>query len=312
MKPYQIKGEIFRHITKLFSQKIHSYPALGEQGNKRICFLHPRGKLASSGFLRSKQLYDIASRKLAAYCIDDVDHIQDYSIVIGTKGTLNELNEAIRKKKQTNVLYFYDPVDELLDTSQLFIPDGLIASSYRQYLWLRSLSEKPVFLIPHHADIRITQQVSTDAPMRFAYFGSENNGYFTSEIKRIVEVFETSNHISTHWMTSLSQYPVHYCIRRKPEKSHSYKPATKLFIAAKVGAAVITTRDESDAELLLPPDYPFYSHDRSNKAILEVLDFAKSSFGTPVFAKARSDIANIHGWREDELIQQLILILNLT
>lgn len=311
MKPYQIKGEVIRHLGKLFAARLHPYPKLAPAGFREICFLHDKAHLAPSAYLRAKQLCEMASGTLNTYLVSDIDAIRDHSLVIGTKGALDQLTQAMRQRRHPSTRFLYDPVDQLLDLSKLLVPDGLIASSYRQYLWLRTLTDKPVFLLPHHADQRISQRVRPEAGFGVAYFGLEKNGYFTKTLKQQIGIFETQDHQATDWMARLADYPVHYCIRRKPEKSHSYKPATKLFIAAKVGAAVITTRDESDAELLLPPDYPFYCHSRSEKAVAEMLAFARESFGTPVFAKAVADIAQIKGWREEEQVQQLRLMLHL-
>lgn len=311
MKSYQIKGEIRRHIADLFAAKINAYPRLTRGAERALCFLHPKGRLASSAFLRSRQMYDMAVSAMPAYIVDDIADIRDDSVVIGTKGTLAELISAQQQGKQRNVRYLYDPVDQLLDVPKLCAPDGLIASSYRQYYWLRSISPKPVFLIPHHADLRITRQVGLSADCEIAYFGAQGNGYFSPRIHQQLKIFDTVDHQGVAWMAALADFPVHYCIRRKREKSHSYKPATKLFIAAKVGAAVITTRDESDAEYLLPPDYPYYVDQRSERAVLEMLAFVRESYATPVFAKARADVAAIRGWRESEQVQQLQLLLNL-
>jgi hypothetical protein len=100
-------------------------------------------------------------------------------------------------------------------------------------------------------------------------------------------------------------------VRRKREKSHSYKPSTKLYLAACVGAAVITTRDESDAEFILPPDYPFFSECRSEKSVLELLEYARVSFGTPIYDRARNQVASLRGWDYRDQLDQARYLLEL-
>jgi hypothetical protein len=311
MKPYQMRGEILRHLRILLSPRLYSYPQYISKAPKQIYFFNNNNN-AASAYLRAQQLCEITSQALKTSLIDDLSAICDHSIVIGTKGTLPILAKAVKQRPQPHVRFYYDPVDQLLAPAELEVPDGLIASSYRQYLWLRTRIAKPVFLIPHHADCRIKQHVRPDAEFRVAYFGDGKNAFLCGSLEQQVDVFQVRSHTNTEWMGKLTEYPLHYCIRRKPEKSHAYNPATKLFIAARAGAAVITTRDESDAELLLPPDYPFFCHTRSEKAVQEILTFAYESFGTPVFAKAVSDVAQIRGWREDEQIQQLRQVLTLS
>lgn len=311
MKPYQFKGEIFRHFRNIFTTKLKPYPKVGQGKISKICFFHKKGELAASGYLRARQLYDIASGELQTYIVDDLAYITDNSLVIATKGTLDQIDTSRIDRSSRNIRFYYDPIDQLLDIPKLKGMDGLIASSYRQYLWLRSVINKPVFLLPHHVDLRISATACGCPEFGVAYFGLRSNGYLPRSLSPRIRVFETVGYQNTDWMQNLALYPLHYCIRRKPEKSHSYKPATKLFIAAKVGAAVITTRDESDAELLLPADYPFYCHSRSEKSVTEIIEFAKSTYMTNVFSKAVNDVKAIKGWTREEQISQLKLMLEL-
>jgi hypothetical protein len=311
MKPYQITGEISRHLRNIFSAKLKPYPSIGSGSIAKIFFLYPKGQLAASGYLRAQQLFDITSSIFDAYITDDLAKISDNSLVIATKGTLELAISAGRQGPSKNIRVYYDPIDQLLDLPKLKKLDGLVASSYRQYLWLRSITDKPVFLLPHHADQRISVIVEEHLEFGIAYFGLTKNCFLPAPIAQQIKVFETRDYQATEWMQNLANYPLHFCIRRKPEKSHSYKPATKLFIAAKVGAAVITTRDESDAELLLPPDYPFYCHSRTARSVGEMIEFAKASYGTSIFEKAVKDVKAIKGWREEEQITQIKLMLDL-
>lgn len=310
MKGFQIKGELVRRLQSWLTPPLAPYPPLAPAGAARkLCFFGREGRSAGSAYLRQGQLFDLAARVAPAYWADSVTALQPDSVVIGVKGAWDDLVAARRACTLPGMKFCYDPVDQLVDPARLAAVDGVIASSWRQYRWLRGALATPVFLLPHHADLRIGQLVDPAAPFRVGYFGVRKNGFLPPAVAAAVELVEVGSYADVAWMDRLAACPVHYCVRRKAEKSHSFKPATKLFTAARAGAAVITTRDESDAELLLPPDYPFFCPSRSERAVLETLDFARASFGTPLFAKAVADVAHIPGWSEDDQCRQLQTLL---
>lgn len=314
MKLFQIRGEVLRRIGKLIKTDPKPYPAIPlVHTTRKIGFYCCKLQAGGATYLRQQQLFEICSLITQAYVAHDPSEIQPDSLVIGAKGSLNEFVSASRRFAGQNIKFVYDPIDELIDLDVLSAlnMDGLIASSYRQYSWLRSRLETPVFLLPHHADLRIANIAQKATSFRLAYFGALKNAFLTPELSRHMDVFNIADHNDIAWTRELANYSCHYCVRRKAEKSNAYKPATKLFVAAKTGAAVITTRDESDAELLLPPDYPFFCASRTPAAILETIDFAAKSFGTPIFAKAVADVARINGWSETDQHRQLNLMLNL-
>ncbi len=312
MRGFQIRGEIARRVQSFLTPRLAPYSSLAPVGtNRKLCFFGSEGNSTGSAYLRQGQLFELASKVAQTYWAADADSLQPYSVVVGVKGTWEYLLSAKLTCTLPGMKFYYDPVDQLVDPSRLAAVDGVVASSYRQYLWLRSTLSIPVFLLPHHADLRINSRVEPTVPFLVGYFGVRKNGFLPEAVASRVAIVDVGSCSDIRWMNRLATYPCHYCVRRKAEKSHSYKPATKLFIAAKVGAAVITTRDESDAELLLPPDYPFFSPSRNERAVIETIEFARESYGTQLFAKAVADVSRVPGWSEPEQCRQLLTLLSL-
>jgi hypothetical protein len=262
--------------------------------------------------LRQTQLSDVFSKVIETKIIDDLGAVEGKALVVGAKGTLQFLSAARESRLGTGVVFLYDPVDELINP-RCFSGrvDGVIASSYHQYHALLRAAHCPVYSMLHHVDFRIPRQRQTAQRARVGYFGAFGNVFITPKISERVDIIEATQPTDRAWFSDLSQYAFHYCVRRKREKSHSYKPSTKIYLAACVGAAVITTRDESDAEFILPPDYPFFSESRSEKSVLELLEYARVSFGTPIYERARNQVASLRGWDYRDQLDQAKYLLEL-
>lgn len=312
MRRFQIGGEIARHVRSWLTPRLAPYSGLAPTGTSRsLCFFGAKGSCAGSAYLRQGQLFELASQVAQTYWAADADSLRPHSVVVGVKGTWEYLVATKRTCTLPGMKFYYDPVDQLMDPRHLAAVDGVIASSYRQYLWLRSKLSIPVFLLPHHTDLRINCHVESTTPFQIGYFGVRKNGFLPNNVASRVAIVDVGSYADIQWMSRLASYPCHYCVRRKAEKSHSFKPATKLFLAAKIGAAVITTRDESDAELLLPPDYPFFCPSRSERAVIETIEFARESYGTQLYAKAVADVSRVPGWAEPDQQRQLLTLLSL-
>lgn len=52
-------------------------------------------------------------------------------------------------------------------------------------------------------------------------------------------------------------------------------------------------RNAPDAVDYLGPDYPYYAEDGSEAALADALDFARETFGGPVWARARARMSNV-------------------
>jgi hypothetical protein len=279
---------------------------------EQVLFFNLEGSTSGSTYLRQTQLADVFSKVIETKVIDDLRAVEQNALVVGAKGTFELLSAARESGVGNGVVFLYDPVDELINPRYFSGRiDGVIASSYHQYHALLRAARCPVYSMLHHVDFRIPRQRQTINRARVGYFGAFGNVFMTPEISERVDIIEATQPADSRWFSRLDQYAFHYCVRRKREKSHSYKPSTKIYLAACVGAAVIITRDESDAEFILPPDYPFFSDSRSEKSVLELLEYARVSFGTPIYERARNQVAFLRGWDYSDQLDQAKYLLEL-
>jgi len=313
MKLHQVPGEVAWHIRQLFVKT----PPLVRRGRvrakqKRVVFYTLPGAKSGATYLRHEQLAGVFSNVAETLLTHDINTVGGDSIVIGAKGTLEQLALARQAEGNSGTLFLYDPVDELIDPAKLRGRiDGLIASSYNQYNALAPTIGCPVYCLIHHVDFRIPRQKQEAPHCRIGYFGARSNAFTPPEISKTVDFVDATCPSDNAWFGKLGDYACHYCVRRKREKSHSYKPSTKLYLAACVGAAVITTRDESDASVLLPPDYPFFLESRKSEAVLELIDYVYSSFGSAIFERARKDVAALRGWDYSDQLEQARYLLEM-
>lgn len=313
MKLHQIPGEVSWHIRQFFAKSpiVHRRADVRRRLEK-VFFFNLEGSNSGSIYLRQTQLADVFSKVIETKTINDLGAVQGNALVVGSKGTFECLSAARQSRLGAGSVFLYDPVDELINP-RCFSGriDGVIASSYRQYHALLRAANCPIYSILHHVDFRIPRQSQTSDVARVGYFGALGNVFMTQKISGRIDLIEATQPTDKAWFSNLNQYAFHYCVRRKREKSHSYKPSTKIYLAACVGAAVITTRDESDAEFILPPDYPFLSESRSERTVLEVLEYARVSFGTPIYDRARNQVASLRGWDYSDQIDQAKYLLEL-
>lgn len=313
MKLHQIPGEVSWHVRQFFAKSPPAHRCAGVKRQvERVLFFNLEGSTSGSTYLRQTQLADVFSKVIETKAIDDLGAVEGNALVVGAKGTFELLSAARESRLGSGVVFLYDPVDELINPRYFSGRiDGVIASSYHQYHALLRAAHCPVYSMLHHVDFRIPRQRQTAERARVGYFGAFGNVFMTPKISERVDIIEATQPTDSAWFSSLNQYAFHYCVRRKREKSHSYKPSTKIYLAACVGAAVITTRDESDAEFILPPDYPFFSESRSEKSVLELLEYARVSFGTPIYDRARNQVASLRGWDYSDQLDQAKYLLEL-
>ncbi len=313
MKLHQIPGEVSWHVRQFFAKSLPAHRCAGVKRQlEQVLFFNLEGSTSGSTYLRQTQLADVFSKVIETKVIDDLRAVEQNALVVGAKGTFELLSAARESGVGNGVVFLYDPVDELINPRYFSGRiDGVIASSYHQYHALLRAARCPVYSMLHHVDFRIPRQRQTINRARVGYFGAFGNVFMTPEISERVDIIEATQPADSRWFSRLDQYAFHYCVRRKREKSHSYKPSTKIYLAACVGAAVIITRDESDAEFILPPDYPFFSDSRSEKSVLELLEYARVSFGTPIYERARNQVAFLRGWDYSDQLDQAKYLLEL-
>ena len=71
---------------------------------------------------------------------------------------------------------------------------------------------------------------------------------------------------------------MHYCLRRT-RSIDGFKPATKLFLAASLGAPAVIERANDEARRLLPADYPYFTEFTELAEARRVLRRVTETFG---------------------------------
>jgi hypothetical protein len=79
----------------------------------------------------------------------------------------------------------------------------------------------------------------------------------------------------------------HYSVRAW-NAGDGFKPLMKAFVASRLGACFIGSADDPEAKLVLPADYPYLARSSTIEDVREVIDYAKTTYRTPVWEKAVS------------------------
>jgi hypothetical protein len=97
---------------------------------------------------------------------------------------------------------------------------------------------------------------------------------------------------------------VHYCLRRT-RAVDGFKPASKLFLAASLGAPVVIEKRNDEAQRLLPRDYPYFAESTEPDAVRALLGRVAESFGREEWGYARQSMAAIDCYRQERVLDQV-------
>ncbi len=268
---------------------------------------------SGSTYLRTFQLAELASQRLPSVRVRELaeldGEIGDEVLVFNKSclqpqflaGVLGRL-PALRRR----AVCLADPIDLLTADDVLDNFDGVIAASLGHAEHLTSRLAKPVFLIHHHVDARLTARPSDVSTARAAYFGELVNTWHVEQLSDLVDFFsvDTTNAVDIPWSRHLPFYNVHYCLRR-PRRIDGFKPATKLFLAASLGAPVVIERGNDEARRLLPGDYPYYAESTELDEVRHVLHRVAETFNKDAWRYAQQSLAAIDCYRQDRVLDSI-------
>lgn len=250
-----------------------------------VFLYHNKYKDTGSTIMRSFQLSEIvkSDNKVAdlvneIFCSDNLEH--NNSLLFLNKGLLKliSLDELQRLKSNGNILLF-DFVDDPVRKEIIHFADILISSSISSYLDnCRRYPDYKTWLITHHVDPRLPANLDSFDSFKAGYFGELVN---TINIPEIVDFHLVSTAKKNDaWLDEIGCYNFHYALRRK-RGIDGFKPFTKGFIAAHLGANMMIQRSESEAIYYLSHDYPYiYDGALEESQILGKLKEIKSDFGS--------------------------------
>jgi hypothetical protein len=274
----------------------------------RAASLHASG----SSYLRATQLAELAARRLGPVRVRDLAELDGNirnEVVIFNKSCLQPqfLDGVLERlpSLRRNALCLADPIDLLVSEEILAQFDGVIAASIGQAEYLSSRLRGPVFLIHHHVDLRLPTVARECATARAAYFGELVNTWHVDSLNDLVDFFlvDTTNAIDIPWAQHLPFYNVHYCLRRA-QAIDGFKPATKLFLAASLGARAVVERADDGARLL-PDDYPYFAESTDLAEARRVLRRVAETFGKDEWHYAKTAMAAIDCYRPERVLDAI-------
>lgn len=123
-----------------------------------------------------------------------------------------------------------------------------------------------------------------NSEFRLAYLGDPRSFSYWDDLPGVPCIPED------RFFTEAPGYNCHISIRTQP-RDILYKPTCKVSTAAACDANLITTRDEASLEVL-GEDYPYYT-DSDPESIRRAIEFARRSFGGPVWNAALEQMRQI-------------------
>ena len=147
--------------------------------------------------------------------------------------------------------------------------------------------------------------------LRSGYFGELLNAVLTPKIIKKVDVVPVDNtNQNDFWLRELPKYNFHYAIRQTRDV-YPNKPFVKGFTAAHCNANILIQDSEKEAVRWLGKDYPYLVHGEvTEKKILEMLKYAKKSFGSEVWIRGLETMRKIREKTSEEAIgKQLVKLL---
>jgi hypothetical protein len=281
---------------------------------RSLSFVCAGGYRASgSTYLRAFQLAELAARRLGPVRVRELaeldDDIGDEVLIFNKSCLQQEFRAGVLERLpalRRRAICLADPIDLPLADEFLDRFDGVIASSLGQAEHLASRQARPVFLVHHHVDTRLTGGAKQWDRARIAYFGELVNTWHGNRLGDIVDFFpvDTTNALYIPWAQHLPFYNVHYCLRRA-RSIDGFKPASKLFLAASLGAPIVIERHNDEAQRLLPRDYPYYAESTEPDEIRTLLGRVAESFGKEEWRYARQSMAAIDCYRPERVLDQV-------
>ena len=279
-------------------------------------------RYGGSTVMRGKQLSVMAKKNLRKeYDVKFVTMNQPFkdSYLFFTKMAMQESTEGqlIQFKKDNNKIFF-DVNDGKIDENKIKYADSIVVSSSvgsREYK--KRYPNKRIILVDHHVDPRIKplrEKGEKRKEAKIGYFGELTNTIVSERIAEIVDVIpvNTASQNDLSWIKQIRKYNVHYAVRKK-QVFDDFKPATKVFTAAYMGANVIIQDTEEEAVSWLGQDYPYIikggiSEDNIIKTIQDVRsDYGNEqwSYGLEVMAEIKNKLT------EDGIMSQLRELLEI-
>lgn len=263
-----------------------------------IVFVVDRQHLrAGSVHLRGTQLaslfHDVArdyGRQVRVAYAEDLP--QDCIAVVHKSALRLRALDVARRLRAQGCVVLMDFIDAPVAPALAVQADGFLACSTLQARHLRAAwPDRPTIHLPHHIDLEVPALPCRWDRYACGYFGDPAGAWHLDALvaASAVVACQPMTLNRNRWHEALLDYPLHYAFRPRSGWGAGFKPFTKGFVAARVGAVTLVASSDAEALNLLGDDYPFQLPDDADAAtVLSMLDALRASFGDTIWSLARS------------------------
>jgi hypothetical protein len=253
---------------------------------------------SGSGAIRCSQIYHIFKKntKFNIDCTTNLNNIIN-SHIICVKDNNNLNLDKLKLMKKNNNKIIFDVLD-YYDDNTSNTPD-IIKNSFNNYIDIFIVNNKymkneyqkfnkPVYIIPHHYDIRLNNKSMKKLDsLKFifnGYVGDKNNNcLYIKELKEKYNLLlcDEFNKFCNNFLAS------NYCfisIRKEGSWEYNNRPVMKLAHAAACDSNIIITNDMSVRDIL-DPSYPYLLKNHEYETVLEMMEYVKKTFETKIWYK---------------------------
>lgn len=251
-----------------------------------------------SAVMRSYQIYNnIKKRFKFINCQISLDYLNiKNSAVLFVKNNFDlTLDILIYLKKNNNtiifdILDFYDlntnNIPNLIENKFIDYIDILIVNNHfmrKEYFMLN----KPIYIIPHHYDPRITNNVEKINYFQLIYNGElgniNKNCLYIDKIKEKFNIIHCNNFNDFQNNYNKKNY-CYISIRKEDSYEFNYRPLMKLSHAAGTDSNIIITKDRSVMDFI-DPEYPYLLENSNYDSVLKMIEYAKETFNKDIWKK---------------------------
>jgi hypothetical protein len=291
----------FAQQTRLASARAIEAPAI-RTGRLPVAFLYSPKAMGGGTLLRGQQLSRLIAEaypdRYDVSFVPDIAAVRDQVVIVNQRAIWDNDHRSLASLRARNIATIGDWLDAPVETAKAELFDAHMALSIPQMLALnREHPKTPAFHVTHHVNTEIAAGTPPEDRLRSGYFGSAHNTFCPDALAGAVDIVDVFS-CERDWLAALPEYNCHWIVRTRPPPRRKrsfdgWKPFLKGFLAARCGAVVIVTRDDSNAGLYLGDDYPFYAESLEPAELEMAWIRTAAAFGGPEWRFAREIMAQV-------------------
>jgi hypothetical protein len=271
--------------------------------NEQIIFYSANNNGFGSCYMRGYQVYQELKKYHNCYCTTNISNIKN-SIIIFIKNNFNlDLKLLIMSKNNNNIniIDIVDYVDVDPNDEKIYDEPDFNKNNYNNFIDAYIVNNKIMeseyikkynkfsYVIPHHYDPRLNKiQNKKSNNLKFLFNGylghTNNNCLYVNELRQNLENFFISDGLENFLIDNNIHDCCHISIRKTNSWEYRTKPAMKLAHASGINCNIITSNDDSVKDIL-PENYPYLLKDDSYESLIDMINYVKETYNTPVWMK---------------------------